>query len=339
VSEKSTKIGVGVVGLGIGEAHARTYLSNDRCILRWVYDVDPKRAHEVARMLGSGAIALSFEQILQDASVDVVSIASYDDAHSQQVIDALAARKHVFVEKPLCRTLDELREIKRVWLRHRKQLKLSSNLVLQSAPLYQWLREAIDRGDFGEIYAFDGDYLYGRIEKITHGWRGTVADYSVMLGGGIHLIDLMLWLTAARPSSVSAVGNRICTQGTDFKYADYVAANLQSSDGLIGRITANFGVVHRHQHVVRVFGTKKTFVYDDAGARIHVTREPEAPTLTLSLSGLPRTKGELIGPFISAIEHYADLEKHTQQMFDSISICLACDRALQTKSTEQVQYV
>jgi predicted dehydrogenase len=67
--------------------------------------------------------------------------------------------------------------------------------VLRAAPLYLWLQQEVKRGSFGEIYAFNGDYLYGRLHKITMGWRKEVSNYSVMLGGGIHLVDLMVWLT------------------------------------------------------------------------------------------------------------------------------------------------
>jgi hypothetical protein len=47
---------------------------------------------------------------------------------------------------------------------------------------------------------------------MTEGRRGETENYPVVLGGGIHMIDLMLWLTGQRPVSVSAVGNWICTR-------------------------------------------------------------------------------------------------------------------------------
>ena len=69
-----------------------------------------------------------------------------------------------------------------------------------------------------------------------------------MEGGGVHLLDLLLWITGERPTSVTAMGNRICTRGTAFRYDDYVAATLQAPSGLVSRVTANFGCVHRHHH-------------------------------------------------------------------------------------------
>ncbi len=339
MSATRDKIGIAVIGLGVGEQHARAYLAASQCELRWLYDLDSEKAQALVGKLGTGASAVSFEQILQDPKVQAVSIASYDDAHFEQVGAALNAGKHVFVEKPVCRTIDELRAIKDAWLKHQGRLKLSSNLVLRAAAVYRWLKQKIEAGDFGDVYAFDGDYLYGRLHKITHGWRKGVENYSAMLGGGVHLIDLLLWLTGERPSSIFAVGNGLCTRNTDFCYDDYVAATLQFPSGLIGRITANFGCVHRHQHVVRVFGTRATFMYDDAGPRLHVTRDPSVVANAVTLATLPATKGDLIPPFISAILNDENLDADTQTIFDVISVCVACDEALEFNSTVEVEYV
>ena len=180
------KIGVAVVGLGIGVQHARAYHKIDNCVIHWFYDLSYMKAKAVADEFGQGKVAASFEEVLHDPNVQIVSIASYDSAHFGQVVAALDVGKHVFVEKPICRTINELEIVKQAWGRHRNKLKLSSNLVLRSAPLYQWLKRKVESEGFGEIYAFDGDYLYGRLHKITQGWRQNEANYSVMLGGGIH---------------------------------------------------------------------------------------------------------------------------------------------------------
>ncbi|MEW6530037.1 MAG: Gfo/Idh/MocA family oxidoreductase [Thermodesulfobacteriota bacterium] len=333
-----TALGAAVVGLGVGEQHALAYAATPGCSLRAVYDVDPARGQAVAKKFQSVKVAESFEEILADSSVDVVSLASYDNCHFDEVVKALGAQKHVFVEKPLCRSIDELRTIKEA-LQASGPRHLVSNLVLRAAPVYGWLRKAIQSRELGEIYAFDGDYLYGRIEKITGGWRKSVPDYSVMLGGGVHLVDLMLWLTGAKPVSVSASGNEICTAGTEFHYLDYVQAVYAFPSGLIGRITANFGCVHRHQHVVRVFGTKGTFIYDDQGPRLHASRDPAVSAKTLDLASLPATKGDLIPGFIRSILSGANPDTVAQHEFDIISACVAVDQSLSTGSSVEIAYV
>jgi len=331
-------LGVAVVGLGVGVQHALAYTRIPACTLRWLYDLDAARMERVAAEIGQGAPAESFESILSDESVDVVSIASYDDAHSDQIVAALRARKHVFAEKPLGRSIEELKAIKLAWEAGRG-IHLGSNLVLRAAPVYQWIREAIAAGELGEVFALDGDYLYGRVHKITDGWRMDVQDYSVMQGGGVHLVDLMLWLTGQKPASVTAAGNRICTTGTAFRYNDYVAATFQFPSGLIGRITANFGCVHRHMHVLRVFGTRATFILDDRGARLHESSDPAGTARALDLAALPATKGDLIPGFVAAVLAGAAPGPETQYEFDVISACVAADRAVTTGNSVKVTYV
>jgi len=333
------RIGIAVVGLGVGTQHARAYHKVGSCQIRWLYDLDAAKAKQLSAELGEGEVAYKLEQILQDSQVKVVSIASYDDAHFDQIIQALQAGKHVFVEKPLCQTQEQLRKIKALWAASHGELKLFSNLVLRAAPVYIWLKERIQEGDFGEVYSYDGDYLYGRLHKITEGWRKDVQNYSVTVGGGIHLIDLMIWLTGQRPRTVSAIGNRISTEGTAFRYLDYVTAMMQSGSGMAARITTNYGCTHRHQHVVRVFGTKGTFIYDDTGARLHRTREPAVLPDSLSMPTLPATKGDLIPAFVSAVINGEDLNAETQSFFDGISIGIACDRAVTSHRWEEIEYV
>jgi predicted dehydrogenase len=321
-------LGVAVVGLGIGEQHARTYLGLPDCSLRWLYDLDRERLERTARSLGHGTPAPAFATILADRAVDVVSIASYDEAHAEQASAALAAGKHVFVEKPLCRSAAELRAIRQAW-QAAGHPHLASNLVLRAAPAFRWLRDAIAAGELGEVYAIDGDYLYGRIAKITQGWRKDVPDYSVMQGGGIHLVDLLLWLTGQRPASVTATGNRICTAATAFRYRDFAAATFDFPSGLIGRITANFGCVHHHQHVLRVFGTRATLVSDDAGVRLHRDREGARPD-PLPLAAAPPGKGALIPEFVRAIVEGDDPRPAAEHELDVMAACVAAEVAVQT---------
>lgn len=337
-------LGVAVVGLGIGEQHARMFATLPSCRIRALVDLDRSRAESLAPEFTGCEVVSRYDDLLEREDIDVVSIASFDDAHFTQVRSALLAGKHVFVEKPLCRNGRELADIRSA-LAADGNVHLASNLLLRGADLYRWLKAEIESGSFGEIYAFDGDYLYGRLHKITGGWRGETQEYSVMLGGGIHMIDLMLWLTGQRPVSVHAVGNAICTQDTGFQYNDFTAATMTFATGLVGRITANFGCVHRHQHVVRIFGSRKTFVLDDAGARIMTSRDPERPggsvpaPSPVDLATKPAHKGILIPSFVEGIVMHANRETpELNATLDSIAVAVACDESVATSSTVQISY-
>lgn len=330
---------VGVVGLGVGEQHAAAYANELAVSKVLLCDSKADLVTAVCQRVKKSEVAFSFDALLANHEVDIISIATFDDAHYCQVVAALSSGKHVFVEKPLCRTINELGEIKRLWANANGKLHLGCNLILRTAPLYIWAREAVSAGEFGEIYAFDGDYLYGRLHKVLEGWRGSVPDYSVMLGGGIHLIDLLLWISRQRPISVVAAGNRICTSGSSFRYNDFCSAMLRFDSGMIARMTANYGCVHRHQHVMRIFGTRKTLIFDDAGARLHDTRDASSTASSLYHAPLPTSKGNLIPGFIATVLGKNKERMDPQGFFDGLSVAIACDRAAASGKTENIEYV
>lgn len=327
----------GVAGLGVGEQHAKALAGIPSCRLEVVCDLDRGRAEAVAARTGAARVETDVANLIDDPALDLIALATYDDHHFAQVMQAMRRGKHVFVEKPLCRTVEEAREVKREWARGGRP-HLASNLVLRSAPLYRWLREEIAAGAFGEIYAIDGDYLYGRLHKITDGWRKDVEGYSVMTGGGVHMVDLMMWLTGQRPAAVATVGNRIASKDSGFRYDDFAAATFVFPSGLIGRITANFGCVHTHHHVLRVFGTRATFLYDDQGPRVHRTREA-LPAGRVDHAPLPASKGDLVPGFVDAILGGADPAPPMQHELDVISACAAADRARASGQQVSVEYV
>jgi predicted dehydrogenase len=328
---------VGVIGLGVGAQHVNGFDVDARCEVVALCDFDEERLALARAERPKVETTTDAAELIARPDLDVISIASYDDHHFAQTLAALQSGKHVFVEKPLCRTVDEVRALADALAGH-PHLALESNLVLRAAPLYRFAREEVRAGTFGGVYAFDGDYLYGRLHKITEGWRADVESYSVMLGGGVHLVDLMLWITGERPVRVSAVGNRISSEGTKFQYNDFAAATYEFPSGLVGRITANFGSVHAHQHVVRIFGTRATLIYDDAGARLHRSREPEVGPEPLDLAALPTSKAELIPDFVSHIVAGNPSEAARRYELDVVSVCIAADRALDQGGTVDIEY-
>lgn len=325
-----SRLRVAVVGLGIGEQHALGF-QRAGCEIAWLHDLDRAKAEETRVRVGAGRVAHSWEEILADPAVDVIALATYDDHHAGAVVEALDAGKHVFCEKPLCRTASELRAIRDAWRRSGRHLR--SNLVLRSAPLYRRLRAMVGEGRFGEIYAVYGDYLYGRLPKITEGWRADVDEYSVMQGGGVHMVDLMCWLTQQAPRDVRSTGNRVATRDSRFRYLDFVISTFGFESGMTGVISANFACVHKHQHVVRLFGTKATFLHDDMGARIYTQRDPGGPAEVLSDAPVPATKGDLIPDFLEGVARAELGEEQTRMDLEVIAACLASDRALSAGTT------
>jgi predicted dehydrogenase len=315
-----------VIGLGVGEQHAAAYDEHPRVELAALCDIDGARLREVGARFPGARLTASPEELLDDPSIDVVSIASYDSAHHEQVVRALRSGKHVFAEKPLCQTWEQAAEIHAL-LAERRELVLSSNLLLRASPRFELLKRWIGEGRLGRIYYMEADYDYGRLRKLTDGWRGDIDTYSVMLGGGVHVVDLLLWLTGERVMSAKATGNRISTEGTKFRFNDLVVALLELQSGAVAKVAANFGCVHPHFHTVQLFGTDGTFVNGQENASLY-TKGADGPVREQVDAAYPGVgKGVLIGSFVDAVAGGPAPLVTAEEVFHVMAVCLAIDRA------------
>ena len=110
VNEK--KVTVGVMGLSRGRALADAFAKQSNVEVKYVCDIDTKRAEETARTV-AGAVGKSprpitdFRQILDDPEVDALVCAAPNHWHAPATILSCAAGTHVYVEKPCSHTLEE----------------------------------------------------------------------------------------------------------------------------------------------------------------------------------------------------------------------------------------
>ena len=101
--------------------------------------------------------------------------------------------------------------------------------------------------------------------------------YSVTLGGGLHLIDLILWITGKKIEKVISIGNKISTSRSRFKFNDNVTALLKFSNGITAKINSNFSSVTSHHHSLEIFGTKGTFIQKDKKYHYYKNRKNDHP--------------------------------------------------------------
>jgi predicted dehydrogenase len=271
----------------------------------------------------------------------VISVASYDDAHYEQIRLALEHGKHEFAEKPLVLHENEAVEVARL-LRQRTELRLSSNLPLRLSPRFIRVREQVAAGALGELFHLEGDYDYGRRHKLTDGWRGQIPYYSVMLGGGIHMVDLLMWIGDVRVVEVvAAAGNSIATAGSAFAHPSFVTTLLRTDAGPLIKINANLGCVARHFHAVRIYGTAGTFVNGlPDGALYRPAPPPEEAVVTAVNDPYPGVaKGDLIESFVESILTGAEAQVTAQEAFASLSVCLAVERSLADGGPVAVEYL
>ena len=164
------------------------------------------------------------EDILNDEETGAIFIATRHDTHYEYVKAALAAGKHVFVEKPLCLTESQLYEISEVWRASDRILMVGFNR--RFSPFAESLRTRLGSGPASLVYRINA----GKIPPNT--W---IQDPE--LGGGriigevCHFVDFMVAMSGAVPTTVNTTAMKD-PQGLE----DTVAINLGFANGSVGSI-------------------------------------------------------------------------------------------------------
>ncbi len=313
---------IGVVGLGIGRDHVEAYRADPRCRVVAVCDRDAAKRAEFRDII---AVA-DAEDLLTRDDIDAVSIASYDDDHARQVELALAYGKHVFVEKPLC--LHEVEALTlRAMTREHPELVLSSNLLLRKSPRFVQLRERIARGDLGTLYHLEGDYLYGRVERLVAGWRTRLDYYSLVLGGAIHMVDLLMWLADDAIVEVTALQNKIATAGSAYQHPDMTVALLRFESGAVGKVSVNGACVFPHFHGLNVYGTKGTFHHHREAGLLYTSADASIAPERFDQPYRGYRRGDLIPSFVDAIVGDGPPMVATDEVFRTMAVCFAIERS------------
>jgi predicted dehydrogenase len=136
--------------------------------------------------------------LLNDQDIDVVIITTPSSLHGAQAMDALKARKHILVDKPIASSVDEGKEI--LSLAKKENLIVGVNFPLRVNPVTETLKK-----NFGSI---------GKLKKIqvvvSHGppksiWQSdlTLSNGGVILDLGSHYFDLIYFLTGCQPQVIS----------------------------------------------------------------------------------------------------------------------------------------
>jgi predicted dehydrogenase len=147
-------IGLAVVGAGYwGPNLVRTALATPALRLRWLCDQDPERAGAVLGSHSTVRATSSYEQILGDQEVAAVAIATPAGTHFELAAAALAAGKHVQVEKPLTASVGEAEKL--IALAHELQLVLMCDHTYCYTPAVRHVRELVRGGSIGDVQFVD----------------------------------------------------------------------------------------------------------------------------------------------------------------------------------------
>jgi len=337
---KKKKIRAGVIGLGVGAHQARTLFAHPDCELVSICDLDKNRLIEIGSELPGVKQTQDDQDIFSNQNINLVCIASYDEFHYQQVITCLKNEKNVYVEKPICLKKEELQDIDQK-LKMYPNLRISSNMVLRTCPLFIKVRNEVMSHKMGDLYHLEADYLWGRKEKIISGWRAETNFFSIIHGAAVHMIDLVLWITGKKPVSVKALGSNIIVSGTKQKYNDFAVLLLEFEDQMSIKISAHGGGIHPHFHALKIFGKNSSFIHDYTNTVWIESNNPNQKYRTESASYPAKTmRDQALISFVNSLL-YPEKKSLTSKndMLNVMSICLAAEKAVNSKNTVIVEYL
>ena len=220
---------------------------------------------------------------LAHPGVDIVCVCTPQHLHCEHTMAAVAAGKHVGIEKPVANSIEELH-------RMREAVRLAGvrtvvSFVLRWNPLFQTIKRMIADDALGQPYYVEADYL-SHNGSWWSGWsdgRTLAQGVSAMLVAGCHAVDALRWFAAAgefeaaTPVEVFAMRggyrkgssreyqpqtHRWQEGALPMEYDGLEVLLVKFSNGALGKVSANMDCIMPYRFPLRIFGTKGS-VFDN----------------------------------------------------------------------------
>lgn len=230
-------VGFGIVGCGmIANFHAKAIERIRGARITACYDTIAKSAQRFAEANGCTAYR-EIAEMLDDPSVDVVTICTPSGSHRDPAVAAANAGKHVVVEKPLEITLKRCDTI--INACRKNKVKLCTIFPSRFSPANLALKGAIDGGRFGRLTLGDSYVKWWRTQEYydSGGWRGTwqLDGGGAYMNQAIHNVDLLYWFMGD-VAEVTGVTDTLAHKRIEVE--DVGVAAVRFKNGALGVIEA-----------------------------------------------------------------------------------------------------
>jgi len=284
------RIRVGVVGLGYWGPNLLRNLSESSMFeVAWACDVRPEVLDAIPRRHPGIACTTRVEDILRDADVDAVAIATPVSTHYALSMAALEAGKHVFVEKPLAASTEDVARLTRV--ADTEGLVLMPGHTFVYSPPVTTIKRLIDSGELGEIYFVSSS----RVNLGLH-----QPDVSVVWDLGPHDFSILRYWLGAVPDEVSAMSRDCVLPGLP----DVCFINMRYPSGTIAHVELAWLSPSKLRRTA-IVGSKKMVVYDDTSTesvRIFDSGASIPDPETFGEYQLSYRTGDIVSPRVDAAE-------------------------------------
>ncbi len=170
-----------------------------------------------------------YRKLLEDKDIDLIVVATPHNTHAKFVVEALDAGKHVYVEKPLAITMEQLEEVKAAYERNNQHVFVGFNRRYSS--FTRFIKENMKTDQYPCIIQYTVNAGY--IPKV-HWIQDPEVGGGRIIGEVCHFIDLAVYLTGSLPENVQATALDT-TQG-QYDGNDNVSINLAFQNGSVANI-------------------------------------------------------------------------------------------------------
>jgi UDP-N-acetylglucosamine 3-dehydrogenase len=280
---------VGLVGAGfMGGVHLNAYAGIPEVEVVGVADARVESAVAGAKIVGSRPYA-SYEELVAAEDVEVVDVCLPTALHRDLAVRAAGEGRHVILEKPIARTMEDAQQILDAFSADGPRLFVGH--VVRFFPEYVGIKQKIDAGDLGTV----GVVRTSRRSPFLLGWNDWYADWRV--SGGvlmdlvIHDFDYLRW-TLGEVERVYARG----MLGREYNRLDYVLVTLRFQSGAIAHVEGHWG-----------YPGPFNYSFEVAGSHALLTVDSTEPASLQLISGAPEEGPDLASgknPYEKELEHF-----------------------------------
>jgi predicted dehydrogenase len=248
VSAEGGPIRVGVVGLGYwGPNLARNFAAIAGCELGWLCDASQEAREQLAPSFPGARTTGDVEDLLDDAELDAVVLATPVPSHAELATRVAQAGKHCFVEKPLATTAADGEQA--VAAAERAGRILMVGHLLEYHPAVDRLKGLLDEGQLGGLY-----YVYGN--RLNLGKLR--AEENALWSLGAHDVSVVLRLIGEEPEECVAHGESYVREGVQ----DVVFCYLRFPSGVVAHLHLSWLDPHKERRLT-VVGARRMATFDD----------------------------------------------------------------------------
>ncbi|MDO8682301.1 MAG: Gfo/Idh/MocA family oxidoreductase [Armatimonadota bacterium] len=261
---KSGPIGLAVIGTGgFGRGMAERIAGSQKLSLISCYDVSQDSCKQVAEQFGCRA-ASSIDEVLNDDSVEGVVIVTPNFAHRENTLDAAAAGKHVFVDKPIANEIEDAYAMIDACRNAGVTLAVGHNFRRYGS--HRKLKELVDAGVAGTIVGAEGNFSHaGGMGLTPNLWRyyPEKAPALPLIQLGVHCADTMQ--CALGP--IAEVSSFMAHRAIPGENVDVTASVLRFESGVVGYLGSNYATPSIYY--VNIHGTAAS-LYSSWGAPVRI---------------------------------------------------------------------